>query len=206
VKKRVFITPKQAPKALAKFQTLVQAAITDGMRETAQFGLTAVERQIGRTTPYRPVATNTYRQSWTVQKTKHGAILGNPTVQSYFVEVGRKAGKAPPFDAILQWVKVKRLAGKRPKRQKLLKPPKNPRTASGRRKLMINDARRRNNIANAMNQAADEQSIAVAVMMKIKRKGFKGRYVLLKTMPRINKFAVKASKKALADAIKMYQP
>lgn len=40
-----------------------------------------------------------------------GSILaGFPTRYAYFVEFGRRAGKWPPFDEILQWVKIKRIA------------------------------------------------------------------------------------------------
>lgn len=35
---------------------------------------------------------------------------GFPTMYAYYVEFGRRAGKWPPFDEILQWVKKRRIA------------------------------------------------------------------------------------------------
>lgn len=35
---------------------------------------------------------------------------GFPTMYAYYVEFGRRAGKWPPFDEILQWVKLRRIA------------------------------------------------------------------------------------------------
>lgn len=37
-------------------------------------------------------------------------MAGFPTKYAYYVEFGRRAGKWPPFNEILQWVKIRRIA------------------------------------------------------------------------------------------------
>ena len=56
-------------------------------------------------------ATSLLINSGAVKEGADDAILaGFPTKYAYYVEFGRRAGKWPPFDDILQWVKIRRIA------------------------------------------------------------------------------------------------
>ncbi len=83
-----------------------QEAIKRGLYEAALFGRTAIIKTSATTKP-RPYATGTYEAAWRVMKSKDGALVGNPTLQSFFVERGRRPGKRPPLDPIIEWLKIK---------------------------------------------------------------------------------------------------
>lgn len=57
------------------------------------------------------VATSLLINSGRTAEHADGSILaGFPTKYAYYVEFGRRAGKWPPFNEILQWVKIRRIA------------------------------------------------------------------------------------------------
>ena len=59
----------------------------------------------------RNVATALLINSGAVKEGADNTILaGFPTMYAYYVEFGRRAGKWPPFDEVLQWVKIRRIA------------------------------------------------------------------------------------------------
>ena len=58
----------------------------------------------------RNVATSLLINSGRTAEHADGSILaGFPTKYAYYVEFGRRAGKWPPFNEILQWVKIRRI-------------------------------------------------------------------------------------------------
>lgn len=56
------------------------------------------------------IATSVLINSGAVKTKGEQVLAGFPTKYAYFVEFGRRAGKWPPFDEILQWVKLRRIA------------------------------------------------------------------------------------------------
>ena len=88
-----------------------------------------------------------------VTNTPDGAIVSNPNVYMIPIDHGRRAGaKAPPFQAILEWVLRKRL------------------TTNSRGRAMTRAAARQS--PDALKRA---ESIAWAIRASIKRKGIKPR-------------------------------
>ena len=101
-------SPSQLVLEVKLLEGQVKRAAVRAMRKTGQFGRTAVERTIAKTKP-RPVASNTYRQGWFSRHIRRGAVLGNSARHSLFVEAGRRPGRRPPVEAILEWVRVKKI-------------------------------------------------------------------------------------------------
>lgn len=215
----VWLSPKQFPKAVDRLLRNMEVAQRQAMIETAKFGVTAVQRMIRKTSP-KPIATGAYMQSWAWIKTKHGAILGSDVKHSFFVERGRRPGKMPPLDAILEWVKVKRIrfdkfgqvavkrkrtASERAHTKTLNalskkhdpQKPKRPKGTSGKSKKPRKPSKA------ALTLLKHQKAFAFMVALKIKHKGTKGRYVLLRTMPILKKRALRNSRKAVRDVLSM---
>lgn len=150
-----------------------------GLRESARFGHTAVVRTTKRTAdPFKIRASGSYENNWVKQDIPQGALVANAIFYAVFVERGRKKGKAPPFDPILAWVKMKRLATLTP-----------PRGIGRRTKINIED--------NVRSQNEEQAEFARNVQRKIAKKGTKGRFVLKRTMPLITKFAAREIRRQL---------
>ena len=148
------------------------AAVRTAMVKTGEFGVGAVQHTIRQTEP-KPIATTTYTMSWAVTKTPAGAVLGSSAYHSIFVEIGRRPGRMPPIAAILEWVRVKRLAFR-------------PKALRGRSKRA---------------QARREQyarTLAFLVARKIGRKGFRGRFPLKRTMPKLRAYSMQEVRRQLA--------
>lgn len=242
-RKPVNVTLRAFPKAMKRLDMQIQKATRDACVETAMYGVTQVTRMIGRTKP-KPVASNTFRQAWVWKAFRDGAIIGNPTEQAYFVEVGRRPGKAPPYAAILEWVKMKRLVKasdmrtkRKPKKPKSVgeqaddtlkalgkkhdpkKPRRAPKKNYGRdlanalkaveaapaRKAKAQARKRASKAALAGKKRRKEAAVALLVMMKIKHRGTKGRFPLLNTMPKINKFFDKELKHQVRQVLKAHR-
>jgi len=198
--------PSQLPLAVKMVGTALEQATINSLRKTARFGHTAVIRTAAKTKP-KPEASQTYRQAWTVQKTKTGAILGNSARSSYFVEVGRRAGRMPPYsnpaEGILLWVQLKRFKfGSDGKIQKR-KPRK---SGGGKKKTPAEQKGKAQGAAGgkpkkpskaSLGKRKAQQRFAFLVARKIAKKGTPGRYVLARTMPKIQKRAIKETKRAL---------
>jgi hypothetical protein len=105
----------------------------------------------------RPRARGTFERSFIVTKLPNGAVLSNAAKHSLFVEVGRKPGLNPPVKSIIAWMQAKKI----------------DRAPRGRRMRRLSAWRIR--------------SIAYVISRKIGKRGFKGRYVLKRTMPKIAK-------------------
>jgi hypothetical protein len=84
-----------------------------------------------------------------VTKLPDGAVLSNSARHAIFVELGRRPGRQPPVQAILEWMIAKRFR---------------PARGSGDRDKQL-------------------RSVARLIARKIGRKGTKGRHVLRRTMP-----------------------
>ncbi len=196
---------KQLESRLTMLNLALDKGIKDAFVRTARFGQTAVVRTMSATRP-KPEASQTYRNSWVVKKTKTGAILGNSAKSSYFVEAGRLPGKMPPYssetEGILPWVRLKRFSFdksgmiKKPKKRKPKKKKKTP------AKAKVDGAKKSKGIKKpkaprSKNQDKLQRRFARLVALKIRYQGTPGRYVLLRTMPKIQKRAKKEIKKSL---------
>jgi hypothetical protein len=153
-------SPKDLAPAIRKLGKAVDRELVKGMRKAARYGATEVVRTAQTTHP-RPRASGTYIRSWTVIKTKDGADLANTSRHAPFVEEGRRPGKQPPREAIVEWVKLKKMASSR----------------------------------------AKVRGIAIAVARKIGRTGTRGRFVLKRTMPKIDVEARRQTVLAIKRAI-----
>ena len=173
--------------AVMRLNRQMAASSRAAMLDTAQFGLTAVERQISRTRP-RPVAGGTYRSAWSVKKTRKGAILGNSTKQAVQVEVGRAPGSPPPLDPLVEWVKQKRLV--KPVRVRKPKATQSGVPYSYNSKKAERSRARSHKSFLKRSKANHDRATAIAarIAKSIGRKGVKGHYILAKSMPRIQRF------------------
>ena len=193
IKKAYLSSPKLIPKAFKDIEKQINRQMVQAMRDAARYGHTAVLNQINKTSP-APVATNAYRLGWQVRDLKEGAVVGNSTIAAYFVEMGRKAGKMPPFsdptEGILPWVKVKRFKFK-PTTTKVVK----QRGTGGGRKSKP----RKPPKVKDPNQKDAQIAFARIVAEKIAKKGTKPRYVLKNTMPKIDRRALTEIRKGLRE-------
>lgn len=145
-------SPAQLVLEVDKLQAQTKNAVVRAMQKTAEFGRTAVERTIAKTSP-KPVATNTYRQAWAARKTKNGAILGNTARHAIFVEVGRRPGKPPPYAAILEWVKIKGI-----KPRAFVEEQAKEKAARGRARTARSAARKRNAVSRQASKTLKDLS------------------------------------------------
>lgn len=104
---------------LAKLGQKAPAAGRRALRAAARYGHTKVIETIRATVP--PIrAGGTFERAWSVFPTNDGALLGNTSRHSTFVEVGRAAGKAPPPKVVREWLMQKGIVPRRgPGRKKL---------------------------------------------------------------------------------------
>jgi hypothetical protein len=215
--RKVRLLPHQVAPATRRFARDLVEGCVRGMRETAMFGVTAVQKTANRTKP-RPRATGQYDQAWAWQTTKHGAVLGHPSKQAYFVEAGRKPGKKPPRDAILEWIRIKRIF--RNKRGDLKKHLRKPKVAKpgfekpghkGKARAVYLDKQtgkvRRGEAASRLyRRDAMETELAMIIQAKIGRVGTKPRWVLRRTMPAIVTRSKRESMLAVRAAIARVHP
>ena len=214
-------SPSLLPKALTKVGVALEQSTIKALQKTARYGQTAVIRMMSKTVP-KPEASYTYRNAWTVEKTKKGAILGNSALAAYFVEVGRRPGRMPPFsnptDGILPWVRLKRfkfdasgaiLKKKKARKQRKRKSPAANKVSNQRKKAASSVGSRAGSGESPRPKAAPrtapakgkqrklQERFAFLVARKVATKGTPGRYVLARTMPLIEKRAIKEQRKAL---------
>lgn len=166
--------------ALIALGSLVEKQAVQGMRNAARFGVAAAIRT-GAKERRRPKASGTYERSWLVHRLDDGATTSNSAAHSIFVERGRRPGRRPPLEPILEWIYQKRLAP-RPKSTA-------PRGISGASK----EGWEREQVARGL----DAVEMAEAVRWKIGRKGTPGRWILRKTMPIIAKRATLELRRAI---------
>lgn len=184
--KRVNVTPRQLRPMFRRLQRDVLAGCKNAMVEGAMFGTTAVAKTTASSKP-RPRATGAFENSWKWRKTRKGAILGNTSPQSFFVERGRQPGKKPPLEPILEWVKLK----------------KKFRTKKGSlRKAHAGGIKGRGSKARKLARRDQlERSAAFAIQAKIGRVGTKARWPLKRAMPAISKRTYKELGKAVKHAL-----
>jgi len=224
--------PSRMRAAANKLDMATGNAVRIAMVKTAEFGLGAVRRTTRQTSP-KPIAHGTYDQAWEIKKTKTGAVLGNSARHSIFVEVGRRPGKMPPLEPILEWVKIKRFKfdkqgkvvkkgqGKKRKGSAKKKSPGQRAADKAQRDLAAKygptgsgggpQAPKKPKGAKkpskaALRKAEHQEAFAWMVARAIGKRGTQGRYVLLRTMPRIQKYAKREINRQLGKALKKLTP
>ena len=172
-------------RALRTLGSRGEDAMVQAMRNTARYGVAAVVRTSATTKP-RPKASGDYERSWLVVKIKDGATVSNSARHAIFVEVGRKPGRRPPRDAIIEWLLQKRI-GSRSKISKLRK--------KGGRTILASTR-------GAMKERARVRFLALKIASRIGRLGIAGRWILFRTMPKIAKRARHEIRKAIRSLTK----
>jgi hypothetical protein len=169
--------------ALIALGKKVEKEAVQGMRNAARFGVAAAIRT-GAKERRRPKASGTYERSWLVHPLDDGATVSNSAKHAIFVERGRRPGRRPPLEPILEWVYQKRLA---------------PRSKAAPKR--IKGAKRSAWHAEQARNVMDAHDIAEAVRWKIARKGTPGRYILRKTVPMIGKRATLEMRRAIRRVV-----
>lgn len=188
-------SPAELKRALRQFGTEAEDMLAKAMQDAARFGVAAILRTSAQTRP-RPKASGTYERSWLVNKLKDGATISNSAMHAVFVERGRKPGRRPPKQPLVEWVYQKRLA-KRPK------PPKGPpkgkaNEEGGPGKKPPGAKKPKGKKRRKSRQILDVDAFVERVQWKIARRGIEGRFILRRTMPAIAKRAARESKRAIA--------
>lgn len=175
----------------------VQKCIKKASIRTAEFGKTEVQRKIRRLRP-KPIAHGVYTNSWHISIGKDRVVLGNSAIQAYFVEVGRRPGRAPPFDPIHRWVIIKWKSLKRtfgpsrkpPGEQLKPKKPRAPRESSSGDDVGVppDSNKPKNKRAPSKATLMAQKRAAQLIRMKIKHKGTKARYPLRSVIPSMRRF------------------
>lgn len=167
-------------KSLAHLQRALVHLAHDLERATLTAAWKAAEwgqgRAVSATSKAGISASNTYRLAWLSRKTKDGAFVANSAEHAAFVELGRKPGRQPPRDAILEWLSQKRIKAK----AKLVLPTGD--VSRGRQARRIRKLRKTSRAA-AQRQA--QLGLAIGIARKIGRRGTKGRYILRDLYPKI---------------------
>jgi hypothetical protein len=118
-------------------------------------------------------ATQTYARSFLALKLRDGAVLTNKAEHAYFVEAGRRPGKAPPLSVIGQWMVLKRI---------VKMPPKARTSALLNKRGQANRTRASKRRADKMERY---RAIAWRIAMKIKHRGTVGRYIMRDMLPAV---------------------
>lgn len=103
-------SPRQLGPAVRALSRQFDGAVLLALRKAARYGATQAVRVSAQTKPFRPRATGTFERSFIVIKVPDGAVLTNSARHSIFVELGRRPGKRPPLQPIIDWVKIRRIA------------------------------------------------------------------------------------------------
>lgn len=99
---------KQLAGAVRKLSRAVERQTVRGLRKAARFGVREVVRTALTTKP-RPHARGTYLRSWRSLHVDGGAVVTNTSDHALYVEAGRRAGRQPPKQAILDWMQARGL-------------------------------------------------------------------------------------------------
>lgn len=208
---------EKAPQALES--TMVEGAMLLGGR--------LVQKEIAAAKP-QPVDMGQYKAGWQMTPVEGGAVVGNSTKQSTFIERGRGPGKVP-FQPILEWVQRKGLARRSLKqkralareqrrREKAARPPKTPRPKGpgapeggeapkakerepvGPFEKYLRKAQAKQR--KAAEELAEAKTIALAVQRKIAQQGIEPKWILRRAMHALGSPLHKMLKRALKEAMR----
>lgn len=166
----------------------VPRAVERGLRESAlMLKGPLIQGEIARAHP-QPVDQGQYKAAWWSRDVDGGAVVYSTSMHAYFVERGRRPGRAPPLSPIREWVRRKGLwkaeAAKRKTAQgRSRKAPRRGSTGAALPPLGRSSAgratagRRSRQSAKDLKEQAIE-TVARAVQRKIGRAGTKGTAIL----------------------------
>lgn len=175
---------------------------TKALQRAARGSVAAV--QLRASSGSRPVVdTGQYLRSFTVRDLSDGAILFTAEPYSVVIEVGRRPGsRPPPRGEIRDWLQRKRLIP-RPKKKVGKKRTKKPQKAKSPGQQKEKTAKRRvKSLSIHKIKEEDVEGIVRAVVMKIARKGIKGRFPMRKALPDMRKILAKELDVAVKKSMK----
>lgn len=153
----------------------IDAAMRRAAKTAAWYGAAQATKN---TTMLGAVASHTFQRGWLSMPLRDGAIVSNKAEHSYFAEVGRKPGKAPPVSALVEWLKLK---GVKPAGR--VRPPKIVgEVSSAKQRARMRKAIR----ARAKyDREANLRGMAFPIARRIARRGTTGYRILESLLPNI---------------------
>jgi len=194
--------PHELQGAIMALEREATKAVERSLVRAGQYGRTVMQaltkRQDAR-------GSGAYGASFITERIKGGAMITNTARHSLFVERGRRPGRAPPLDPIIEWVKAKGFA-----KTALKKARQRRRAASGKSRVRrkpgpkkmkgrIKGARipRKPSAATARYLRLFSHQIARRVQRKIAKRGTKPHWIFKRSLPKIAKKAKQLSKQEL---------
>lgn len=182
-------TPEGLEKALKHEAWKLGVSLVRVARKAAEHGRTRAQ-MIARQSGMR--ATGTYERSFIIEDTANGAILANTAKHAYFVERGRRAGKAPPAAVILRWLMDKGSIKRIPVGNGRAGLAKTPKHMKGRaRRIFVGVVKE---VASQRRTSKREQYVAECwsrafnIARAIGKRGIRGRFILGRALPAIKGF------------------
>lgn len=129
------------------------------------------------------------------------AQLGNAARHAYFVEEGRRPGKRPPLNPILEWIRLKGLIktprkpkfGPRQRQRPKFGPKERPKHGPRQRKPKRKTTRKKKITA---------LQLAFLIQRKIGKHGTEGHHVFATVVPKMQEFALKQVEKQIRKAMR----
>jgi len=166
-------------------ESQLRSAIVRGLRKSAKGLIVEARSQITRTMP-EPDDTHEYKRSFGKSNTKDGVDVGNTSIQSIWIERGRRAGpvSVEGIERLAAWVKRKGLyfryiADARLEIERTLSPTKRGKERVAKRGSIIDTAC---------------LMAATAIARKLKARGYEPRHVFER--------ALRAQAQAIAESVR----
>lgn len=190
--------PKDLVRQLKVIHNRLPKEANRAMRLAARGSVTAVQMKItAMSNP--PVDSGQYLRSFTVKDVENGSELYTSEPYSVIIETGRKPGsRPPPVQEIREWLMRKRLVPRKTKKKKGKKSSKKKQKAGSKGKSIEQRAKkRRKRLQIYKVREANIEGVVRAVVMKIARKGIKGRFPVRQSLPEMRKILAAELKVAM---------
>ena len=129
------------------------------------------------------------------------AQLANAAKHAYFVEEGRRPGRRPPLNPILEWIRLKGLI-KAPRKPKY-GPRQRPRPKFGpKERTKHGPKQRKPKRRKTKNKKITALQLAFLIQRKIGKLGTEGHHVFATVVPKMQAFAVKQVEKEIRKAMR----
>ena len=191
------------PAGLGRAMTRTLENVKRGMDrasvETARWG---VARMVQETAVRKVDASTQFKRQWKVIKFPGGAATANTATYAEFVERGRGPGRAPPIEALEEWIRLRgaKVMQKAPSRQaaraavsKMRRVTGDVSSAKNRRRIRANmntlSKIYRSKGARISRQNAAIRGLALAIARKIAKKGTKPKWLLRDALVEFKAFA-----------------
>lgn len=199
---RYQLTPEGFARQLKVMHDRMPEETTKALQRAARGSVLAVQLRASQGS--RPVVdTGQYLRSFAVKDLSDGAILYTAEPYSVVIEIGRRPGsRPPPRGEIRDWLQRKRLIP-RPKKKAGKKRMKKPQKTGSVGQNKEKTAKRRvKRLAIHKIEEENVEGVVRAVVMKIARKGIKGRFPMRKALPDMRKIVAKELGVAMKKSMK----